>query len=81
MLGSTATTLADSTANSAVVAAICVDQSQHSASTANNLSFGSARARWLSLRATHDDAITRFRPGGYRAQAACPCGRVSRARW
>jgi hypothetical protein len=40
MLGSTAKTLADSTANSAVVAAIapiCVDQFQHSADAANNL--------------------------------------------
>jgi len=39
-LGSTAKTLADSTANSAVVAAIapiCVDQFQHSADAANNL--------------------------------------------
>jgi hypothetical protein len=40
MLGSTARTLADSTANSAVVAAIapiCVDQFQRSADAANNL--------------------------------------------
>ena len=40
MLGSTAKTLADSTANSAVVAAIapiCVDQFQRSADAANNL--------------------------------------------
>src|SRR5271169_758041 len=40
MLGSTAKTLADSTANSAVVAAmvpICVDQFQRSAAAANNL--------------------------------------------
>jgi hypothetical protein len=40
MLGSTAKTLADSTANIAVVAAmapICVDQFQHSADAANNL--------------------------------------------
>ena len=40
MLGSTAKTLADSTADSAVVAAmapICVDQFQHSADAANNL--------------------------------------------
>jgi len=40
MLGSTAKTLADSTASSAVVAAIapiCVDQFQHSADAANNL--------------------------------------------
>jgi hypothetical protein len=40
MLGSTAKTLADSTANSAVVAAIapiCVDQFQHSADAASNL--------------------------------------------
>src|SRR5271157_6264765 len=40
MLGSTAKTLADSTANSAVVAAIapiCVDQFQHSAGAANKL--------------------------------------------
>ena len=40
MLGSTAKTLADSTANRAVVAAIapiCVDQFQHSADAANNL--------------------------------------------
>ena len=40
MLGSTAKTLADSTANSAVVAAIapiCADQFQRSADSANNL--------------------------------------------
>jgi hypothetical protein len=40
MLGSTAKTLADSAANSAVVAAIapiCVDQFQRSADAANNL--------------------------------------------
>jgi hypothetical protein len=40
MLGSTAKTLADSTANSAVVAAIapiCVDQFQRSADAGNNL--------------------------------------------
>ena len=40
MLGSTAKTLADSMASSAVVAAvapICVDQFQHSADAANNL--------------------------------------------
>ena len=40
MLGSTAKTLADSTANSAVVAAIapiCVDQFQRSADAADNL--------------------------------------------
>jgi hypothetical protein len=40
MLGSTARTLADSTANSAVVAAIapiCVDQFQRSADSGNNL--------------------------------------------
>src|ERR1700678_25471 len=40
MLGSTAKTLADSTASSAVVAAIapiCVDQFQHSTDAANNL--------------------------------------------
>ena len=40
MLGSTAKTLADSTANSAVVAAIapiCADQFQRSANSANNL--------------------------------------------
>jgi hypothetical protein len=40
MLGSTARTLADGTADSAVVAAmapICVDQFQHSADAANNL--------------------------------------------
>ena len=40
MLGSTAKTLADSTANRAVVAAIapiCVDQFQYSADAANNL--------------------------------------------
>jgi predicted negative regulator of RcsB-dependent stress response len=40
MLGSSAKTLADSTASSAVVAAIapiCVDQFQHSADAANNL--------------------------------------------
>ena len=40
MLGSTARTLADSTANSVVVAAIapiCVDQFQHSTDAANNL--------------------------------------------
>ena len=40
MLGSSANTLADSTANSAVVAAIapiCVDQFQRSAEAANNL--------------------------------------------
>ena len=40
MLGSTAKTLADSTADRAVVAAIapiCVDQFQHSADAANNL--------------------------------------------
>ena len=40
MLGSTAKSLAESTANSAVVAAIapiCVDQFQHSADAANNL--------------------------------------------
>ena len=40
MLGSTAKTLADSTANSAVVAAIapiCADQFQRSADAANNL--------------------------------------------
>ena len=49
MLGSTAKTLADSTANSAVVAAIapiCVDQFQHSADAANNLTALKKTSTW-----------------------------------
>ena len=49
MLGSTAKTLADSTANSAVVAAIapiCVDQFQRSADAANNLTALQKTSSW-----------------------------------
>jgi hypothetical protein len=49
MLGSTAKTLADGTANSAVVAAIapiCVDQFQHSADVANNLTALKKTSTW-----------------------------------
>jgi hypothetical protein len=49
MLGSTAKTLADSTANSAVVAAIapiCVDQFQRSADAANNLTALQKTGTW-----------------------------------
>ena len=49
MLGSTAKTLADSTANSAVVAAIapiCVDQFQRSADAANNLAALQKTSSW-----------------------------------
>jgi hypothetical protein len=49
MLGSTAKTLADSMASSAVVAAvapICVDQFQHSADAANNLTALKKTSTW-----------------------------------
>ena len=49
MLGSAARTLADSTANSAVVAAIapiCVGQFQHSADAANNLTALKKTSTW-----------------------------------
>ena len=49
MLGSTAKTLADSTANSAVVAAItpiCVDQFQRSADATNNLTALQKTSSW-----------------------------------
>ena len=71
LLGSTAKTLADSMASSAVVAAaapICVDQFQHTADAANNLTALKKTFQHMGNRATYvEKAAGRPCPGARRS--------------
>src|SRR5271168_3695331 len=73
MLGSTAKTLADSTANSAVVAAIapiCVDQFQRSADAANNLTALKKTDSWQKATYVEKGGWATM-PGSKRSIRAC----------
>jgi hypothetical protein len=81
MLGSTAKTLADSAANSAVVAAIapiCVDQFQRSADAANNLTELKKTNTW-NRRHMSKRAAGRCCPVARRSILACRKPRVERS--